>query len=841
MPATFGCLASAVLAGLLVGRGADCAVWVSRDGDDRGPGTADRPFRTPARAIAAARESGRSPVRVKDGTYELDAPLALGPQDGGLVVEAAPGACPVFSAGRRITGWRTDARGWWHADVSGLGKFSQFYVNGVRRLRPFLPRIGYFEQGGLAAPEPGTGRQRIVYRAGDVDPAWTGFGDAEFCFFHVWSMSRMPPVAADAATRTVTLAHKALGRLQLFPFGRGKLYRIENVAAALGEPGDWYCDGKGNLTYVPLPGETPDTAVAVAAHHDRLIAAVGVTNAVFRGIAFAHANWNMPRDGFHCIQAAVGMPAAIEAADCAGFRLERCTVAHVGGWAVAFGEGSRDCAVVGCHLADLGGGGVKIGGVDFKLEDSRFTCGCEVSDTLIEHGGRTDPAATGVWIGHAHHSRVAHNTIRDMYYSGVSAGWRWELGRNPAHDNVIEWNHIHDIGQEVLSDMGGIYTLGEQPGTVERFNHIHDVMTERDGNGIYFDSGSSHIAVSNNFVHDISHATWFMARISRSNLVANNVFAHSRGVMLSTPERNAASTPSTFANNILVCDDETMMATGGTGREVVFTNNLVWCTGARKPPARPGFSLLDLGSVDVLARVPRLAGLEAAAARGFVPFSVAEAGCRGRPGNGHAVGEVPAVFTRVRPQVSPFDEGFENPSPDARTWGLHPASATNLVRVCEGVAATGAKSLEVVNALPGWTPHFSFSPYRDSGRVTVSFAVRLERGAAFKLSMRDINLGTLAPGPTITVDASAALRAGGRRLCELPVGQWIGIELSFELGSGREKDEFTLTAKVPGETSPRVFAGLPFHHLFRKVCWIGFMSACSKGERYYIDDLRVRP
>ena len=64
-----------------------------------------------------------------------------------------------------------------------------------------------------------------------------------------------------------------------------------------------------------------------------------------------------------------------------------------------------------------------------------------------------------------------------------------------------EFNHLYNIGQGVLSDMGAIYTLGVQAGTVIRNNLIHDVNSFTYGGwGIYPDEGSSDMVIENNIV-----------------------------------------------------------------------------------------------------------------------------------------------------------------------------------------------------------------------------------------------------------------------------------------------------------------------------------------------------
>ncbi len=64
---------------------------------------------------------------------------------------------------------------------------------------------------------------------------------------------------------------------------------------------------------------------------------------------------------------------------------------------------------------------------------------------------------------------------------------------------------------QVLNDGGGIYTLGNQPGTVIRNNHIHDNMGREAGNrgrgvpgGIYLDEGSGFIEVTGNLVYNVT-------------------------------------------------------------------------------------------------------------------------------------------------------------------------------------------------------------------------------------------------------------------------------------------------------------------------------------------------
>lgn len=57
----------------------------------------------------------------------------------------------------------------------------------------------------------------------------------------------------------------------------------------------------------------------------------------------------------------------------------------------------------------------------------------------------------------------------------MQIGWNWNSDPTQTKDNRIEYNYIHDIGQNVLSDLGGIYTVGENLNTIVGNNVIHDV------------------------------------------------------------------------------------------------------------------------------------------------------------------------------------------------------------------------------------------------------------------------------------------------------------------------------------------------------------------------------
>jgi len=105
-------------------------------------------------------------------------------------------------------------------------------------------------------------------------------------------------------------------------------------------------------------------------------------------------------------------------------------------------------------------------------------------------------------------TEIRHNTIRQLPYTGVSVGWLWNPEPTPCQGTIVEANHIHDVMQ-VLSDGGGIYTLGWQPGAVLRGNLIHSVplnVGRAQSNGMFIDEGSKELVIEGNAIYDIDRS-----------------------------------------------------------------------------------------------------------------------------------------------------------------------------------------------------------------------------------------------------------------------------------------------------------------------------------------------
>ncbi|MCX6625191.1 MAG: right-handed parallel beta-helix repeat-containing protein, partial [Acidobacteria bacterium] len=257
-------------------------------------------------------------------------------------------------------------------------------------------------------------------------------------------------------------------------------------------------------------------ARTVAPVAEKLLVLNGVHNLRFLGLRFEYTAFPLPAQGYAGIQAghytAKGdqwniLPAAIELENAVGCQIRNCRILRTGASAIGLRRGCQQNVIEGNEIADTGGSGIQIGEPagekqPLPTDPAARVEGNVVRNNHIHHTGQEYFGAIGIWIGFAGSTTVSHNLLHDMPYTGISVGWDWGSRPTPARQNRIEYNHIHHVMQQ-LSDGGGIYTLGWQPGTVLRGNLIHD--TDRlhgraDQNGIFFDQGSKGYLVEDNII-----------------------------------------------------------------------------------------------------------------------------------------------------------------------------------------------------------------------------------------------------------------------------------------------------------------------------------------------------
>jgi len=548
-------------------------------------------FRSLPDALAAARAlrpGGTGPevtLLLRDGRHRLDAPLALGPEDSRLTLAAAPGARPVITTARRIEGWLPvpGHDGWWQATLpevrDGKAYYRSLFVDGRRATRARTPNEGEFFR--MAGERFSDTPARFRFRATDVRPEWASEPDLEVVGFEKWTSFRQHLRAVDTTSNAVTLSFNAAGHTRE---DKARFF-IENTPAALDAPGEWHLDrATGVLTYIARPGEDPRKLEFLVPQLTEFLRVKGdvagrrpVERVTLRGLTFAHTDWTLPPEGQVDVQAAVAIPAAITAQGATDLALEDCTLEHLGGYGVDLGRGCDRGRVTGCTFRDVGAGGVKLGETSVRSKPEEQSGHHLVADNEMVALGRVNPTAVGVLILQSGGNRVAHNNIHDLYYTAVSVGWTWGYQASPCRDNRIEFNHLYDIGLGLLSDMGAIYTLGPQPGTVLRNNLIHDVESSGYGGwGLYTDEGSTGIILESNVVYRCKSAG-FHQHYGRENILRYNVIALNREHELMRT-RDEEHVSFIFTNNVVYLSTGDLLGSSWKNNRFVMDRNVYWDT-----------------------------------------------------------------------------------------------------------------------------------------------------------------------------------------------------------------------------------------------------------------------
>lgn len=621
--------------------------YLSPDGDDQSAGTLDAPWRSLPSALerlrglrAAGRLTGAARLELASGRYSIAEALELGPKDGQLTIAARTPGGAVIDGGEILSGWtETEVHGCraWTLDLpevaAGNWYFRSLFVNGRRAPRARFPKFcvsgegmhNYLRIAEIRFPEKRhlfDGDNYFKPAPGDIQ-AWPSLVDSEIILLHYWTEARLPQPWLDERTGWVRCARRSVFNLYESynpePFAR---YYIDNLYEALTEPGEWYLDrSTGRLTYLPQPGETlrnADTEI-VAPRLTRLLRARGhlfnetrapfdpyaaslVENFHLEGLVFRHSDWFQPQTSFlphdrldaediplgGSVQAASEIPAAVELDSAKDCSVTACAFEHIGLSGLGIGR-ARHCLVANNRLRDIGATGIRIWGDDLDGHPLCRTGHITISDNMVEHVGAVFHQGTGILLGPVFHCAVIHNLVAYTFYSGISVGWSWNYRETVARGNVIENNHVHHIGQSVLSDMGGIYLLGNQPGCIVRGNHIHDVSSQHYGAwGIYADEASSHLLVENNLVHDTQGCP-FYTHYGREMILRNNVFAGSRQEGLIGIGRAEDHVCANIHRNIFT-GPSPFFARGdyrGDLERGVFVSdaNLIWFSGGDIPPS----------------------------------------------------------------------------------------------------------------------------------------------------------------------------------------------------------------------------------------------------------------
>ncbi len=577
-------------------------IYLSPTGNDGNKGTKRAPLYSLHKALEMAIST-----TAKDTAYIEAAPGDYYMSEGcyittantrPIVVRSTGKEKPRFIGGRKVSEWKQQNSYLYTAHIPEAAwsdyTFEQFFINGRRATLARTPNKGFYKIKNITETVTDEGKNnkesfatmRIEGDSADLallEHVWPGEnGQPKVSLYHKWNNAIMHIDVINKENNTFNIAGRKWGNNNLPQ--KDTQYFIYDFRHALDVAGEWYMDyTNATLYYIRHPWEDMNSAECIIPTIKQFVNFTGhpgreIENISFHNIMFSVSKFNTPRVGLYPFQAAADVGAAIELHYAKNIVFTDCEIEHCGTYAIWIDRGSSGCTVQRCYIADMGAGGIKIGNPVTPTDTASVAKRNIIDNNIIRGGGKEIASGVGIHIMHAADNKITHNDISDLRYSGISMGWKWGYGASVACNNIIEYNHIHHLGWGELSDMGGIYTLGEGTGNRIVGNVIHDIASSKYGGwGIYTDEGSSNITIKENLVYRC-HDGAFHQHYGKENIVENNIFAFSKNVQIQISKVEAHSS-FTFKRNIIL-QNEGSTATGQWfNAKMDISNNIYWSYG----------------------------------------------------------------------------------------------------------------------------------------------------------------------------------------------------------------------------------------------------------------------
>lgn len=533
-------------------------------------------------AILSAEDN--SVIRLHSGRYIFDSTFRIENIEKNITIESCEGETAVFTSAFAVKGWESctvNGVSALCADADGRTITSLFAEEKPLQAAR-LPETGFYyidnvDLTDTVGEDDWMGTNGIY--VSDIDYELESPEDICVSTVHWWVNELSPMVSFDASTGLIK-TEKYSGMSN----HKGDRYFLENVKESLDKPGEWCFDSsEDKIFYVPKDGESAENLALFAASEAEMMKINNCSGITFKNIefaetAFAYGDEKFINTDIHThnrywqsgsYQSAVEACGAVTVTYSDSINFVNCRFSNTGCTALKFFDGAKHCKAENCLFDSVGASAIFIGGkysfYDFESnKQENYAEDITVTNCEIQNYGQKFFGASGITLAYCDTAEISHNEIHNGYYTGISVGFTWLFFDNPTQYISVKDNLIHDIGNNMISDLGGIYLLGVQQGTVVSGNVIHDVTcydgeSGYAGNGIYLDSGCEFMTIENNLVFNCD-TSCFNTTLSRNNIIRNNIFAFSGQSVacLGTAAYAQAflNLNSTYENNIFLTDEK---------------------------------------------------------------------------------------------------------------------------------------------------------------------------------------------------------------------------------------------------------------------------------------------
>ena len=437
----------------------------------------------------------------------------------------------VISGGMPITNWTPLGNNTFSATVPSLSYVNQLFINDQRIVRTRVP-TNYSEYLHYAAPLNDSVMARYGFQYVEGQFNYKSLVDAMVVIYHSWTESHHYVDHLIPENNTIIFSNPSQRPIgsPMFIVQSQKRFHIENLCEAL-VPNSFCFVNETKTVYLMTNGSyNPNEVQVITPVHEIVVLLAGdsvynpIEGIVVNNVAIQHAAWDLGRTQQADAAAAAFLRfGAFIVANASNIVVSDIEISHIGAYGLWINSGTEKVNFLNSLITDTGAGGIWIGRSLAPMPKAANSV--KIISNEISYGGNVFPSGVGIVDGTSFDVIIASNTIHHQRYNGISIGSSLGYGPSGTRDILVEGNYIHNTGQHILCDQGGIYTVGVLHNTVIHGNVIKNVFSYSLLMwGIYLDEGTSQVIVSNNVVYNTGWASLFQ-HYGANNTIINNVFA----------------------------------------------------------------------------------------------------------------------------------------------------------------------------------------------------------------------------------------------------------------------------------------------------------------------------